>query len=80
MIVLFGTKGYREVLGVLTLVCRLCGSPAAQRLERLTTRFTLFFVPLFTVSTRYQIQCALCAGESRLDKAEAERLLTDVQR
>lgn len=75
MLVIFGTKGYREVLGVVTLMCRFCGSPAAHRLEKLTNKFTLFFLPLFTVSTTYQMQCAMCAAESRLDRAEAERLL-----
>lgn len=79
MLVILGTKRYREVLSVLTLVCRFCGSPAAHRLEELTTKFTLFFIPLFTVSTSYRMQCAMCAAESRLDRAEAERLLNTAE-
>jgi hypothetical protein len=75
MLVIFGTKAYREILGVRTLVCRFCGSPAAHRLEKITTRFTLFFIPLFTVSSSYRMQCSLCTAESRIDRAEAERLV-----
>lgn len=74
MFILFGTKGYREVLGVITLVCQFCGQPAAQRLEKWTTKFTLFFIPLFRVSTRYGLQCSRCATESQLPREEAERL------
>lgn len=74
MLVIFGTKGYTEILGVVTLICRFCGSAAAHRIEKLTSKFSLFFIPLFTVSTSYQMQCAMCAAESQLDRAEAERL------
>lgn len=75
MLIIFGTKRYRDVLGVLTLVCRFCGSPAAHRFEELTNKFTLFFIPLFKVSRTWTMQCAMCAAESRLDRSEAERLL-----
>lgn len=74
MLLIFGTKGYREILGVLTLVCRYCGHPAAHRIEQLTNKFTLFFIPLFTVSTHFGMQCAMCGAESQLDRAEAEEL------
>ncbi|WP_432557513.1 zinc-ribbon domain-containing protein [Granulicoccus sp. GXG6511] len=79
MLLIFGTKGYREILGVLTLVCRYCGHPAAHRLEKVTDKFTLFFIPLFTVSTRFGMQCAMCGAESRLDREEAEQLTGSLQ-
>lgn len=75
MIMVFGLKAYREVLGVLTLICRLCGSPAMQRLEQITTKCTLMSVPLFAVTARYDLECGLCAKRSRMERAEAMRLL-----
>lgn len=78
MLFIFGTKGYVTVLGVVTFVCRACGNPAAQRIEKRVTKFTFFFVPLFAVSTSYSVQCAMCGTQSRLDRAEAERLTADV--
>lgn len=75
MLLIFGTKGYRELLGVTTLVCQFCGHPAAHRVEKLTNKFTLFFIPLFPVSTRHGMQCAMCSAESRLDRNDAERLI-----
>ncbi len=74
MLVIFGTKAYVTVLAVLTLVCRVCGNPAAQRIEKRVTRFTLFFIPTFAISTRYAMQCAMCAATSRIERDEAERL------
>lgn len=74
MIVVFGAKQFREIIGVRTMICRQCGNEAAQRLTRADTKFTLFLVPTLTVSTRYELECVRCAGTSRLDRASAERL------
>ena len=73
--IIFGLKGYHTLLGVVTLVCSFCHHPAAQRVERRVTKFTVFFVPLFPVSTRHELQCAMCGATSRLEAAEAERLV-----
>lgn len=80
VIVIFGTKAYRTVLATVMLVCSVCHNPAAQRIEKLSTKFTLFFLPLFTISTRYQLQCAMCAATSTVSEAEAERLASDDRR
>jgi zinc-ribbon family len=75
VLILFGFKRYVEVLGVVTLICRHCSQPAAQRIEEWTTKFTVFFVPLFTTRRRQVMQCASCAAQSELSREEAERLL-----
>ncbi|MEU4659387.1 zinc-ribbon domain-containing protein [Streptomyces sp. NPDC023723] len=73
--IIFGTKGYLYQLAILTLVCGHCGNPAAHPLRKRVTRFTLFFVPLFPVSTKYTTQCTFCGTERKLTGEEAERLL-----
>ncbi len=78
MFLIFGTKRFVTVLGVVTFVCARCGNPAAQRVEKWVTKFTLFFVPLFPVSTKYAVQCAMCGTQTRIERAEAERLTADV--
>ncbi|CAL9340334.1 hypothetical protein SUDANB145_00250 [Streptomyces sp. enrichment culture] len=72
--IIFGTKGYLYQLAVLTLVCGHCGNPAAHTLRKRVTKFTLFFVPLFPVSTKYTTQCTYCGAERKLTGEEAERL------
>lgn len=74
MLIIFGTKGYLYQLAILTLVCGQCGHPAAHTLRKRVTKFTVFFVPLFPVSTKYQTQCTFCGAEQKVDAEKAERL------
>ncbi|WP_327181753.1 zinc-ribbon domain-containing protein [Streptomyces sp. NBC_01334] len=72
--IIFGTKGYLYQLAILTLVCGRCGNPAAHTLRKRVTKFTLFFVPLFPVSTSHATQCTFCGAEQKLTKEQAEQL------
>ncbi|GGW73871.1 zinc-ribbon domain-containing protein [Streptomyces griseoloalbus] len=72
--IIFGTKGYLYQLAILTLVCAQCGNPAAHTLRKRVTKFTLFFVPLFPVSTKYATQCTFCGAEHKVTKEQAEQL------
>lgn len=75
-VIIFGTKGYLYQLAILTLVCGRCGNPAAHTLRKRVTKFTLFFVPLFPVSTTYLTQCTFCGAEEKVTAEQAERLRT----
>jgi len=72
--IIFGTKGYLYQLAILTLVCGGCGNPAAHTLRKRVTKFTLFFVPLFPISTKYATQCTFCGTEVKIGKEQAEQL------
>ncbi|WP_320781238.1 zinc-ribbon domain-containing protein [Streptomyces sp. CRN 30] len=72
--IIFGTKGYLYQLAVLTLLCGNCGNPAAHTLRKRVTKFTLFFVPLFPVSTKYRTQCTFCGAEQKVTAEQAEEL------
>ncbi|MET9914686.1 zinc-ribbon domain-containing protein [Streptomyces sp. NPDC006476] len=72
--IIFGTKGYLYQLAILTLVCGQCGNPAAHTLRKRVMKFTLFFVPLFPISTKYATQCTFCGAEQKLTKEQAEQL------
>ncbi|MFJ5260119.1 zinc-ribbon domain-containing protein [Streptomyces sp. NPDC088387] len=74
--IIFGTKGYLYQLAILTLVCGSCGNPAAHTLRKRVTKFTLFFVPLFPVSTKYGTQCTFCGAEQKITGEQAEQLQT----
>lgn len=71
---IFGLRTVAHRLGVLTLLCRNCGNTAAQVLSRRVTKFSLFFIPLFPVRTRYDMQCTFCGVSSAVSKDEASRL------
>lgn len=72
--VIFGFRTKVFVLAVLTLPCSRCGNQVAHPLHKSVTKFTLFFVPLFPVKTKYTTQCTFCGVASRLIKEEATRL------
>jgi hypothetical protein len=72
--IIFGTKGYLYQLAILTLVCGHCGNPSAHTLRKRVTKFTLFFVPLFPISTKYATQCTFCGAEQKVTKEQAEQL------
>ncbi|MEU2964507.1 zinc-ribbon domain-containing protein [Streptomyces ardesiacus] len=72
--IVFGTKGYLYQLAMLSLVCGRCGNPAAHALRKRVRKFTLFFVPLFPVSTTYATQCTFCGAEQRVTPEQARLL------
>ncbi len=74
--IIFGTKGYLYQLAILTLVCGQCGNPAAHTLRKRVTKFTLFFVPLFPISTKYLTQCTFCGAERKVTEEQAKQLQT----
>ncbi|MER7722153.1 zinc-ribbon domain-containing protein [Streptomyces flaveolus] len=73
--IIFGTKGYLYQLAILTLVCRSCNTPSAHTLRKRVVKFTLFFIPLFPVSTKYALQCTFCGAEQQVTREQAEQLL-----
>jgi hypothetical protein len=73
--IIFGTKGYLYTLAMLTLVCGRCGNPAAHSVKKRVTKFSLFFIPLFPISTKYVTQCTFCGAAQQISKEQADQLL-----
>ena len=74
MFFIFGLRTKVSRTGVVTRTCRNCGQHAAQVVNRRSTRFTLFFVPLIPVRTRHSQQCTYCGAEYDISGAEADLL------
>ena len=50
--------GVTEVLlSTLVFTCETCGNHAAHQLTKQNRRFSLFFIPLFSVGTKYLDSC-----------------------
>jgi hypothetical protein len=71
VILIFGVRAYVKALAFLTLACRN-GHVAGHRVLKVTRKFTLFFVPLFPVQTRFYTECAQCGLWVPWNKEEAE--------
>jgi hypothetical protein len=66
---IFGLKSADKRLGSHVRPCEICGVTAAQVLVRRTTKFSLFFIPLFPVKpASYYVQCTNCGSVRRTDR------------
>lgn len=73
--VIFGWRTTIEQLRMLTLVCGYCHHQAAHNLFRRYTKPTIFFIPLFTISSRYGLQCTFCGVSYDISKMHAHQLV-----
>ena len=61
MFLIFGLRSKDTFLGSRLGQCEVCGATAAQSLVKRTTKFSLFFIPLFPVrAARYFVACTNC--------------------
>jgi hypothetical protein len=74
MLIIWGYRRYLQQLAMLTFLCGNCGNPAAHTLSRAVTKFTLFFIPLFPISSKYFTQCTFCGASRKVGKEEAAQL------
>lgn len=75
MFLLFGTRASETVLTMVVFVCSNCGVSAAQRVFTRKTKVTLFFVPLFTVSTSHWNECSHCGLTTQLTQPQVDNAL-----
>jgi transcription elongation factor Elf1 len=74
MFLLFGLKTALKDLPGRLATCQNCGQFVHHRLQERATRFTLFFIPVFTASRTYQITCSNC-GRTSVMKARQKNAL-----
>ncbi|MCL2036689.1 MAG: zinc-ribbon domain-containing protein [Oscillospiraceae bacterium] len=72
MIIIWGTKGFTKIMGYTSeTTCNHCNNRNAFQIMRVMTWFTLFWIPLFPVSSRYFIVCPICSNNAKIKKHEA---------
>jgi hypothetical protein len=75
MLLIFGTTLHETLINVVSFVCGYCHVQAPQNVIKRSHRFTLFFLPLFSFSTRYVNQCSNCGAETALTAQQAQNSL-----
>ncbi|MEF2979287.1 zinc-ribbon domain-containing protein [Subtercola sp. YIM 133946] len=75
MLFIFGSSVSQTIVNVVTFVCGYCNTTAPQQVIRRRSRFTLFFVPLFSYSTTYLNQCTNCGTLTGLTAEQAQHSL-----
>jgi hypothetical protein len=79
MFLILGTRLSQAVINVVSFVCGYCGVLAPQHVVRRRTKFTLFFLPLFTVATRFVNECTNCGGVTELTAEQARHSVAWVE-
>jgi len=74
MLIIFGVKRRRNQLGVAFLMCARCQRPCAHAVVQIRTWFSLFFIPVIPLGSKYFTSCSLCGVATRIDAAQAEHL------
>lgn len=72
MLLIWGFKTFVKQLAVLFAQCGNCGHAGAQVYREHRNKFTFFFIPTFTTSTKYFKQCSFCAAHYRVQRDEVQ--------
>ena len=76
---IWGWRTQARTLAMITLLCTRCRNPSAHALQEVIKKFTLFFAPLFTISTRHRLVCSWCRAETSVPHTGVTSLLGQAQ-
>jgi len=79
MLIIFGFRRKVARLAVVFSMCGFCHTPAAHPVTRIRRYFTLFFIPLIPVGTKYTTTCTLCGRSALITKETADGLVASAQ-
>jgi tellurite resistance protein len=74
-VIIWGTKTKREGRGFLHKVCPICRSDQVHFVAETRSKFTLYFIPTFTYSTKALLICTRCEREETVEGAQAQAYL-----
>jgi hypothetical protein len=78
MIILFGFRRKSSRLANVFVMCGHCHTPAAHALTRTRRYFTLFFIPIIPLGTKYFTTCTMCGHVTQITKEGADQYLASV--
>ena len=72
--IIFGWRQTVKELATVFTQCRSCGMQGWQRIYRMISWFTLFFIPVLPLYLSRKAMCGTCGRQWKLTKAEADAL------
>lgn len=70
MFLLFGVKTVLNNRPGRSATCQHCGQLVHHHLQERATKFTVFFIPIFTTSRTYRISCSNCGQTSAVNSRQ----------
>ncbi|MEV0357740.1 hypothetical protein AB0H71_16940 [Nocardia sp. NPDC050697] len=74
-VLIWGWQRQVLTLAVLAAFCGACRNTGPHGLRKLVTKFTLFFVPLFPISSRSYLECPVCGVQSPVPAGDVPGLV-----
>ena len=78
LFLIFGIGVSETPLATPFLRCEACGNQAPHRLTKQSRRFSLFFIPLFSVGSKYFDICTSCGRTLEVGREQAEMVAGQV--
>ncbi len=75
--IIWGTRTKREGVGFVVAPCAICQTERIHFVAQSKTKFTLYFVPTFTTSTKALLVCTECERTVEVDGARGQQLLQE---
>ena len=74
---IYGTKRYIKTMQYTPTLyrCMHCNNVNKFSIDRSRLWFTLFFIPIIPLNTKYFMDCPICAWGDRLSKKDARTLI-----
>lgn len=80
MIIVWGSKGFsKEEESPVYDKCPKCNNESRYKLVTVGRKFTLFWIPLFTMSKKRYLACPICSAGVELQDKEYQQLKTDLE-
>jgi hypothetical protein len=76
MFLLFGLKTTLRNLPGRVATCQYCGRFVHHHLQERATKFTLFFIPVFTTSKTFTVTCTNCGQSSTIKSRQKNALIS----
>lgn len=72
--IIWGYKTYVKFVALFVTMCASCGRRAPQEVFHHNRRFSLFFIPLFSIWTKYSRRCPACGSEYDMKLGEGREI------
>jgi hypothetical protein len=77
VIIFFGTRHKFEEISLIDEPCPRCDYEPVE-FGYIKDKFTLYFIPLFTISKKYALHCPKCGGQFVLNPDVGEQIHEDI--
>ena len=75
MLLIFGLKTVLNDRPGRAATCQYCRQFVHHHLQERATKFTLFFIPVFTTSKTYRITCSNCGQNTAVNSRQKKALI-----